>query len=37
MSADSSLDQQCRDLSAAEVLPKPVELGRLLETVHRFC
>jgi CheY-like chemotaxis protein len=37
MSADTALDQKCRDLSVAGVLPKPVELDRLLETVHRFC
>lgn len=37
MSADTALDQKCQDLSVAGVLPKPVELDRLLETVHRFC
>jgi CheY-like chemotaxis protein len=37
MSADMALEQKVRGLSVAGVLPKPVELDRLLETVHRFC
>lgn len=37
MSADTALDLKCQDLSVAGVLAKPVELDRLLETVHRFC
>jgi len=36
MSADMALDQKVLDLSVAGVLSKPVELDRLLETVHRF-
>jgi CheY-like chemotaxis protein len=37
MSADMGLEQKARGLSVAGVLPKPVQLDRLLETVHRFC
>jgi len=37
MSADVALDQKVRGLAVAGVLPKPVELDRLLETVRRFC
>jgi CheY-like chemotaxis protein len=37
MSADTGLEQKARELAAAGVLPKPVGLERLLETVRRFC
>jgi CheY-like chemotaxis protein len=37
MSADMALEQKVRGLAVDGVLPKPVALDQLLETVHRFC
>ena len=37
ISADAGLERKLEGMAAAAVLPKPVELGRLLATVQRLC
>ena len=37
ISADAGLERKVEGMAAAAVLPKPVELSRLLDTVHHFC
>ena len=37
MSADATADHEPEELAADAFLPKPFELGRLLDTVHRYC
>jgi CheY-like chemotaxis protein len=37
LSADGKLEQKLKELAPAGCLPKPVDLGKLLETVTRYC
>lgn len=37
ISADAGLERKVEGMAAAAVLPKPVSLDRLLDTVHHFC
>ena len=37
ITADAAVDQEAEALAVEAVLPKPFELGRLLDTVHRYC